>query len=120
MDNFDAQGFPRFAHELLVLAALASGRMHGYQIALHVEESSGGLFVLQHGTLYPILHRLEGEGLIGGTWTGRRGERQKKVYVLKAGGRQRLVEGSARLKQWMTGLSAIVQEAVNHVSAKGA
>jgi PadR family transcriptional regulator len=120
MDNFDAQGFPRFAYEMLVLAALSSSRMHGYQIALHVEELSGGLFVLQHGTLYPILHRLEGEGLIGGTWTGGRGERQKKVYVLKPGGRRRLVEGSGRVRQLMTGLNAILQEAVTHVSAKGA
>jgi len=119
MVSFDAQGFPRFAYEMLVLAALADGQMHGYQIALHVEERSGGLFVLQHGTLYPILHRLEREGLIGGTWMGRSGERQKKVYVLKPRGRQRLAEGSGKVHELMTRLNGILQEAASH-AAKGA
>lgn len=113
---FDAQGFPRFAYELLVLAALAEGKMHGYQIALHVEELSDGLFVLQHGTLYPILHRLERDGLIGGTWMGRRGERQKKVYALRPKGRQRLVEGSGQIRALMGRLNGILQEAAGHVA----
>lgn len=48
--------------------------MHDYQIALDVEERSDGAFELQHGTLNPILHGLEDEGLIEGTWSeeGRR------------------------------------------------
>ena len=53
-------------NELMVLAVLEHGPAHGYQIALSVEERTGGTFSFQHGTLYPILHRLEDEGRVRG------------------------------------------------------
>lgn len=93
----DAQALARTIHELLVLASLAEGDKHGYQIALDVEEESEGAFVFQHGTLYPILHRLEAEKLIRGRWSGAPGERRRKVYALTAAGRRRLEEGRERL-----------------------
>ena len=63
-ESFDVQGFARDVHELLVLTTLREQSKHGYQIALDVEADSNGLFQFKHGTLYPILHRLEGEGLV--------------------------------------------------------
>src|SRR5690606_4881821 len=89
----EAQALAKTIHELLVLAALRDGDKHGYQIALDVEERSEGAFVFQHGTLYPILHRLEAEKLIGGQWSGGEGQWRRKVYALTAAGRQRLEEG---------------------------
>ena len=73
--DFDVQGFARDIHELLVLSSLRNGTKHGYQIALDVETDSNGLFRFKHGTLYPILHRLEGEGLIRGSWSTDGGRR---------------------------------------------
>ncbi len=58
--DFDVQGFARDINELLILSTLRSEAKHGYQIALDVETDSNGLFRFRHGTLYPILHRLEG------------------------------------------------------------
>lgn len=82
-------------NELLVLAVLDRGPAHGYQIALSVEEDTGGNFSFQHGTLYPILHRLEAAGQIRGDW-GEEG-RRRKTYSIADAGRSYLKEQSADL-----------------------
>jgi DNA-binding PadR family transcriptional regulator len=78
----------RNCNESLILAALADGPRHGYQLALDIAERSEDCFRFQHGTLYPILHRLEKDGLIEGIWSeeGPRGKR--KSYALTARGRR--------------------------------
>ncbi|MHB1167805.1 MAG: PadR family transcriptional regulator [Longimicrobiales bacterium] len=93
--SFDSQLTARRIHELLILSVLARAPMHGYQIALDVEERSGGYFRFQHGTLYPILHRLEQEGVIGGDWSDPAQGRARKQYSLTKAGRRRLA-GNAR------------------------
>jgi PadR family transcriptional regulator PadR len=82
----DLQALVRTMNEVLILACLREGRKHGYQIALDVERDTAGVFAFQHGTLYPILHRLEKAGLIAGHWD-EGGGRRRKVYGLTAGGR---------------------------------
>lgn len=91
----ETQSLGRDVNELLVLATLEDGAKHGYQIALDVEEESDGAFELQHGTLYPILHRLEKEGLIRGRWE--EDGRRRKVYGLTEGGRRHLGQRGGRL-----------------------
>jgi PadR family transcriptional regulator PadR len=75
----------------LVLLALADGPKHGYEIATFLKERSGGFFTLSFGALYPILHKLEKEGLVGGTWVERR-----KTYELSKAGRAALVDERER------------------------
>jgi PadR family transcriptional regulator PadR len=77
----------RSCNEALILAVLEEGARHGYQLALDLAERSDSFFRFQHGTLYPILHKLEKDGLIAGTWSagGPRGKR--KSYALTAKGR---------------------------------
>lgn len=89
-DPFDPQRFSRSLYELVVLAVLADRTMHGYQIALEVAERSDGLFVLQHGTLYPVLHRLEKSKLVRSEWSEGEGERRRRVYALTGAGRKHL------------------------------
>ncbi len=84
-------------NELLVLAVLETGPAHGYQIALSVEERTGGLFTFQHGTLYPILHRLEAEGRVRGEWNGE--GRRRKTYRITVSGRKILRAGAAELEE---------------------
>ena len=96
--DFDVQGFARDINELLVLAALRGGPRHGYQIALDVETDSNGLFRFRHGTLYPILHRLEDEGLIRGTWS-KEGRRRKKIYALTDRGARHLSGKTDRVQE---------------------
>lgn len=71
-------------NQLLVLSVVRRGPAHGYQIALSVEEDTDGRFSFQHGTLYPILHRLEEEGLVKGEW-GDEGRRRKTYRITDAG-----------------------------------
>ncbi|WP_419947959.1 PadR family transcriptional regulator [Candidatus Palauibacter sp.] len=84
-------------NELLVLAVLERGPAHGYQIALSVEERTGGAFSFQHGTLYPILHRLEAEGRVRGQWSGE--GRRRKTYEITDAGRTELEAGAAELER---------------------
>lgn len=104
----DTQNLGKNVNELLVLGALRGGAKHGYQIALDVEAESGGEFELRHGTLYPILHRLEREGLIGGRWT--RGEgRRRKEYELTRAGRAHLGEEADRLRDALERLLGMLE-----------
>lgn len=96
--EFDVQGFARDIHELLVLSTLREEAKHGYQIALDVEGDSNGLFTFRHGTLYPILHRLEEEKLIRGSWS-KDGGRKKKVYALTPQGKRHLSGETNRVQE---------------------
>jgi DNA-binding PadR family transcriptional regulator len=78
--------------DLLLLAVLSSGPLHGYALIDALRERSDGGFVLQEGTVYPALHRLEGEGLLASRWSLRRG-RRRRVYRLTRKGRKALADG---------------------------
>ncbi len=106
--GFDVQGFARDINELLVLSSLRTGPKHGYQIGLDVETDSNGLFSFQHGTLYPILHRLEEEGLIRGTWS-KEGGRRRKVYSLTKRGEGRIVGGTDRIQDIVSRLLGMLR-----------
>jgi DNA-binding PadR family transcriptional regulator len=105
--DFDVQGFARDINELLLLATLRSEAKHGYQIALDVETESNGLFRFRHGTLYPILHRLERDGLIRGSWSKGEG-RRKKVYSLTSLGKGHLSGETNRVHEIMSRLMQVL------------
>jgi len=86
----EPQELSRSCNEMLVMAALSRGARHGYQLALDVEERSEGAFRFNHGTLYPILHRLEERGLVTGAWSEEDGGRRRKSYALTPAGEERL------------------------------
>jgi PadR family transcriptional regulator len=107
-EQFDVQGFARDINQLLVLSTLREEAKHGYQIALDVEADSNGLFQFRHGTLYPILHRLEEEGLIRGSWS-KDGGRKKKVYSLTASGTGHLSGETNRVQAVMARLIKVLR-----------
>jgi DNA-binding PadR family transcriptional regulator len=76
----------------LVLLALKDGAKHGYEIAGHLTERTQGVFSISFGALYPILHRLEKDGLVSARWeaVGSSGAKQRKVYALTVKGRRAL------------------------------
>ena len=88
--TLETQNLSRSCHEVLILAILAEGPRHGYQLSLELEEKSGGQFRLQYGTLYPILHKLEKGGLIGGAWDESSPRRKRRTYKLTRKGRRHL------------------------------
>jgi DNA-binding PadR family transcriptional regulator len=107
--EFDVQAFARDINELLVLSTLRTGPKHGYQVGLDVETESNGLFRFRHGTLYPILHRLEEEGLIRGSWK-KDGGRQKKVYSLTRAGERHLEGQTGRVQEIVDRLLALLRQ----------
>lgn len=90
LPSLDIQSLSRSCNEILILSTLSSGPHHGYQLALELEQKSGGGFRFKHGTLYPILHKLEKEGLIRGDWLEEQTKRKRKSYRITHPGRQHL------------------------------
>ena len=81
----------------LVLAVLRDGPLHGYAIAREIERRSGDALRCKEGTLYPALHALERDGLIGGEWRREAGERDRKIYAITPAGAAALEE---RTRTW--------------------
>jgi PadR family transcriptional regulator PadR len=81
---------------LLVLAALAGEPAHGYAVIERLRQRSEGAFDLQEGTVYPLLHRLEDEGLVASSWSTI-GGRRRREYRLTRRGRTALAE---RRRAW--------------------
>ena len=86
--DVEAQNLTKSCNEALILAALTEGPRHGYQLALDIEGRGEGFFKFKHGTLYPILHKLEKGGLIAGTWSDEGPRGKRKRYALTAKGRR--------------------------------
>lgn len=71
--------------DALLLAVIEDGAVHGYAIVERLRDRTDGAVVLEGGTLYPALRRLEESGLVEGTWTQASG-RRRRVYTLTAPG----------------------------------
>jgi PadR family transcriptional regulator, regulatory protein PadR len=82
----------------MVLSILADGKAYGYEIIQRVRELSGGHIEWSEGTLYPLLHRLEREGLVGSEWREAETGRTRKYYFLKGEGRKTL---KGEQQNWM-------------------
>jgi PadR family transcriptional regulator PadR len=82
--------------DLMVLSVLAGGKQYGYLIQKHVSQASGGRVDLKAGTLYPLLHRLEDDGLVRAVWDDSTG-RSRKWYELTVVGQKRL---SSQAQEW--------------------
>lgn len=74
----------------MVLSILAGGESYGYEIIQKVRELSGGRIEWSDGMLYPVLHRLEREGLIESEWRESETGRERKYYFLSSQGRKAL------------------------------
>jgi transcriptional regulator len=81
--------------DLLILKAISLGRLHGYGVLLRIEQISGGALLVQQGTLYPALYRLEHQGLVTSEWGTSENGRRAKYYRLTASGRRRLNDETA-------------------------
>jgi transcriptional regulator len=79
----------RSSLDLLVFKALSWGPMHGYSISEWIEGATSSLLLLEEGTLYPALHRLERRGWIASEWGVSENNRRAKFYKLTAAGRAR-------------------------------
>lgn len=75
--------------DLLILKALSGGERHGYAVSEWIQQATDGTLLVEEGTLYPALHRLEARGWIEAEWGLSENNRKAKYYGLTAdGGRQ--------------------------------
>jgi len=93
--------------DLLLLALVESGVGHGYAIAQELRRTSGGVFDLPDGTIYPALHRLSDAGLLRARWE-HQGSRRRRVYSLTAKGRRRLERERASWKRFEHAVHAVL------------
>jgi PadR family transcriptional regulator PadR len=75
----------------IVLALLMSGENYGYQILKRVSQVSGGKLDWSEALLYPVLHRLENDGLVTSKWKISEGNRLRKYYRLTTAGKKELL-----------------------------
>jgi PadR family transcriptional regulator PadR len=90
--------------EMLILKTLALESMHGYGIALRIEQISDGVFRVNPGSLFPALSRMERAGRIKAEWRATENNRRAKYYLLTAAGRKALKEET---QQWGRQIAAI-------------
>ena len=108
--RIETQNLARHCNEDLILSILSSGTKHGYQLALELEDRSGGFFRLNHGTMYPILHKLEKEGLIRGSWSDEGPGRRRRQYSLTAKGKKRTISQLAAWREFCEKFFEIMKE----------
>ncbi len=84
----DDREWKKGSAELLILSLLEDRARHGYDIAKLIETRSGGSLSFRVTSLYPLLYRLEGRGLIEGRWVEKAAQRRRRYYRLTARGRQ--------------------------------
>jgi PadR family transcriptional regulator len=93
--------------DMLILRTLLFGAAHGHQIAKHIQRTTEDLLQVEHGSLYPALHRLERKGWIVAKWepAGKDLKREFKYYHLTTAGKKRLVTEESKWKK-LTGAVA--------------
>jgi PadR family transcriptional regulator PadR len=90
--------------EMLILKTLALGPMHGYGVALRIEQISKGVFRVNPGSLLPALSRMERAGRVKSEWRATENNRRAKYYLMTANGRKAL---SKETEQWQRQILAI-------------
>ncbi len=97
--------------DLMVLQTLVSlGPSHGYAIAARLEQVSGGALLLNMGTLYPGLMRLEQRGLVRADWGVTEKNRRARFYAITAAGRRQLAADKRDLDRMVSIIDALFRE----------
>ena len=99
--------------DMLVLRLLDCEAKYGYQIIQELKERSGETFLLKDGTLYPILYRLEDDGLVISKWSEAEGKQvPRKYYEITQAGRETLSDIYDVWKNISNGISKIMEESL--------
>ncbi len=97
--------------DMLILQTLAFGEAHGHTIAYAIEKRSEAVLQVEHGSLYPALHRLEDRGWISSFWGVSENNRKARFYRLTRSGRRQLSQQTSRWKQLTRAIGRILQPA---------
>ena len=96
--------------DMLILRTLLFGPAHGHQIAKHIQRTTEDLLQVEHGSLYPALHRLERRGWITAKWevAGKDLKREFKYYRLTPAGRRQLASEESKWKQMVEAIARVM------------
>ena len=94
--------------DLLILRVLALGPHHGHGIALAIEARSGDTLLVDHGSLYPGLQRLEQRGWIRGAWGISENNRRARFYSITAAGRRQLTVETGRWNRLVESIARVL------------
>ena len=97
--------------DMLVLQTLVLGPAHGHTIAHAIEHGSQDVLQIEHGSLYPALHRLEDRGWIASFWGTSENNRKARYYRLTPPGRQQLLAQTTRWEQLVQAIGRILKPA---------
>jgi transcriptional regulator len=96
------------ALDALILKTLARGPNHGYAIARFIEITAGDAVVIEEGSLYPALYRLEQRRLVEAEWGTSELGRRAKLYRVTDAGREQLAKDVATWKRFSAGISKVL------------
>ena len=95
--------------DMMVPQTLLSGKGNGYEIAKSIGRLSDDILNVDHGSLYPALHRLEEAGWIAGAWELSSTNRRARFYRLTAAGRKRLVRERSKWQQMVSAVTRVMR-----------
>src|SRR5579875_1364411 len=96
--------------DMLILRTLLFGPAHGHQIAKHIQRTSEDLLQVEHGSLYPALHRLEKKGWLAAKWepAAKDLKREFKFYRLTPAGKKQLLAEESKWKQLTSAIARVM------------
>jgi transcriptional regulator len=95
--------------DMLILQTLVLGPAHGHTIAHAIERGSEEVLQIEHGSLYPALHRVEERGWIVSFWGTSENNRKAKYYRLTPAGRKQLIAQTTRWEQLVRAIGRILK-----------
>jgi transcriptional regulator len=95
--------------DLMILQTLKAGAAHGHTIAYAIERRSDDVLAVEHGSLYPALHRLENKGWIASYWGTSEHNRRARFYKLTAAGRKQLAHQTTRWDALVRAVNSVLR-----------
>ena len=95
--------------DLLILRTIVVGAAHGHAIAHAIERQSDDVLQVEHGSLYPALHRLEDRGWIASFWGTSENNRRARYYRLTPAGRRQLAQQTSRWDELVGAVNRVLR-----------
>ena len=99
--------------DLLILRVLTWGPIHGHNIVKGIERASDEALIVDHGSLYPTLQRLEQRGLIAADWGTSENNRKARFYRLTPAGRKHLARETSRWERLVAAVGRVLTTSPN-------
>jgi len=101
--------------DMLILRTLLTGPAHGHQIAKHLQRTTDNVLQVEHGSLYPALHRLERQGWVKSEWKLSEAGQRAKFYRITTSGKKQLAGEQERWTQMAAAIAGIMNRTPEEV-----